>query len=623
MINEKDFPLLQAIHSPADLKALPEEALPALCEELRQVMIEQVTENGGHLASNLGIVEVTVALHRVFTTPSDHILFDVGHQSYVHKLLTGRFSSFSSLRKPGGLSGFPRREESIHDAFIAGHSGNSLSAAIGFAEAELLSDTRGYTIALVGDGGYTNGMIHEALNNCRKELPLIILLNENEMSISRNIGGFASYLADIRATKGYYRAKRRTKNLLRRIPLIGATLTDLIQKIKSSFKNTLYSSNMFEQLGIYYLGPVDGHDLTQLTAVLEEAKQLGCCCIIHVKTQKGRGYAPAEADPDRYHGISPADTPRLEHFSDRFGKLLTEKAASDPTICAVTAAMAGGTGLLPFRDAYPDRFFDVGIAEEHAVTFSAGLAAAGKKPVTAIYSTFLQRSYDQLLHDFALQKLPGVIAVDRAGLAAQDGPTHHGIFDVAFCSQIPDAEIFAPLDFAALDRCLTAALRSDRLSFLRYHSGGELACMEYFPYIDKEAFLRGAIPADAKILLVSYGRLCEELVIAANELKKSGIPCGILALERLKPYEDAAKAIEALLPAGNLPILFAEEGIYAGGAGMLLSDALRGLPRGSTCSYQVLAMKESFGIQSVNEPIRHTCGIDAAAIVAAAREMVR
>lgn len=623
MSTNQSYPLLGKLRGPEDLRALPESELPALCGELRRCLIERVSENGGHLASNLGMVEATVALHRVFSSPADHILFDVGHQSYVHKLLTGRFDRFDTLRLPGGISGFPRRDESEHDAFIAGHSGNSLSAAVGFAEADLLRGSSAKTVAVVGDGAYTNGMIHEALNNCRPELPLVILLNENEMSISKNIGAFASYLAGIRSTKRYYRAKKRTKNFLGKIPLIGKPLVSGITKVKQRLKNNLYASNLFEQLGIYYFGPVDGHDLAAMTAVLEEARDFGGCCVVHIKTKKGCGYPPAEIQPGKYHGVSPAGTPEKESFSARFGALLTEKADADPSICAVTAAMADGTGLCAFREAHPDRFFDVGIAEEHAVTFSAGLAAAGMKPVTAIYSTFLQRGYDQLLHDFALQKLPGTFAVDRAGLASRDGPTHHGIFDVAFCSEIPGAEIFAPLDFASLDRCLTEALRNERLSFIRYHSGGEGAFSEKFPYINKEAFLRGNIPAEAKLLLVGYGRLCEEILTAAETLRESGIPCGILALERLKPYDETAAAVEALLPEGGLPILFAEEGIYAGGAGMLLGDALRELPRGSACSYKVLAVKESFGIQSVNEPIRRTCGIDADAITAAAREIVQ
>lgn len=591
MTNPSEYPILEKLQSES-LASLSEAELAPLCDELRRLLIQTVTKNGGHLASNLGMVEATVALHRVFSTPSDHILFDVGHQCYVHKILTDRLDRFSTLREPGGISGFPRRDESAHDAFIAGHSGNSLAAAVGFAEADLLEGRPSHTIAVVGDGAYTCGMIHEALNNCRAELPLIILLNENEMSISRNIGGFASYLAKIRATKRYYRAKRRTKNFLRRIPLLGKPLAAAIARVKTGFKNRLYGSNIFEAMGIYYFGPVDGHDLRQLEAVLEEAKTHGGCCVVHIKTKKGHGYSPAEANPGSFHGLPPEGSVKSESFSERFGTLLCERAKKDPRILAITAAMADGTGLRPFAERYPDRFFDVGIAEEYAVTFAAGLSAAGMKPVTAIYSTFLQRGYDQLLHDFALQKLPGIFAVDRAGLASRDGPTHHGIYDVSFCSQVAGAVLYAPLDFAGLAYCLDTALADTRLSFIRYPSGGEPAFAAKMPYINKEAFLRGVLPEGKApdAVIIGYGSVTKEALAAKETLQKDGIAVAVLAAERLKPYEQIAKALSDLLGEARVPVLFVEEGVRTGGAGMLLREAL---PSGIASHYAVLAIDET------------------------------
>ena len=381
---------LPNIHTPADLRALPAEAIPALCEEIRETLVETVTQNGGHLASNLGAVELSVAMHRVFDCPRDHFIFDVGHQSYVHKLLTGRYESFSTIRKGGGLSGFTKRSESEYDCFGAGHSSTSLSAALGFAQGDRMSGSDAFTLAVIGDGAFTGGMIHEALNNITPGLRLIIILNENEMSISKNIGRFATHMAKLRRKSGYFKTKKGISRFLKRIPLIGNALFCAARDTKKAFKNALYGSNYFEDLGLYYLGPADGNDYEAVEALLTEAKKQGDNVVIHLKTRKGKGYAPAEAEPGRYHGMPPAGTVAKENFSHRLGEILIRESAKDDRICAITAAMSEGTGLESFREARPHRFFDVGIAEEHALTFAAGLAANGYKPVTAIYSSFLQ-----------------------------------------------------------------------------------------------------------------------------------------------------------------------------------------------------------------------------------------
>ena len=452
----KDYLHLNRINSPDDLKAIPAEELPVLAEEIRRFLVDRVLENGGHLASNLGVVELSLAIHRVFSTPQDHIIFDVGHQAYVHKLITGRRERFETLRQAGGLSGFPKRTESEHDAFGTGHSSTSLSAALGFAEADKLKGSDAYTVCILGDGAYTGGMIHEALNNCRKKLNLIIILNENEMSISKNIGRFAKTLSRLRSSKGYFRTKNATGSIMRKIPLIGKPLFLGLRRIKMGLKAALYGSNYFENLGLYYLGPVNGNDEEAVERLLREAKESRQCCVIHLKTQKGKGYAPAVASPDQYHGVAPANAPSHTgtSFSAEMGAHLTELATKNEKICAITAAMPSGTGLLPFKAQHPTRFFDVGIAEEHAVTFAAGLAANGYRPVVAVYSTFLQRSYDNIIHDVALQNLPVVFCIDRAGLNASDGATHHGIFDVAFLSEIPNLKLTVPHDREIIEAIL-------------------------------------------------------------------------------------------------------------------------------------------------------------------------
>ena len=621
------FPILEKIDSPDDLKQLSKEQIPLLAEEVRRFLIHRIIENGGHLASNLGVVELTLAIHRVFSTPHDHVIFDVGHQSYIHKLLTGRREQFDSLRLGGGLSGFPKRSESEHDCFGTGHSSTSLSAALGFAEADKLSGSDAYTVCVFGDGAYTGGMIHEALNNSRKNLRLIIILNENEMSISKNIGRFAKSLSKLRSSKGYFRTKNATASFLRKIPLIGKPFFSGLLKMKMSLKSALYGSNYFENLGLYYLGPVDGNDEEAVEHLLREAKKTGQSCVVHLKTKKGKGYSPAEATPDRFHGMAPAnkETPSEQNFSEEMGRVLTDIADKNNKICAITAAMASGTGLERFRAAHPERFYDVGIAEEHAVTFAAGLAANGYRPVVAIYSTFLQRAYDNIIHDVALQKLPVVFCIDRAGLNASDGATHHGIFDVAFLSEIPHLKIYTPITKTALCNAMYEALHSDVPCAIRYPNGyedTEIAAVFYGKEKDREIRVRNnyasqniGSPDDLDAIVITHGRIVKEALRANKILQARGKKLGILLLEQLKPYDRVAEEILSMLPQKACRIVFLEEEIRTGGMGMILSEALSKFDVMKNKTVDIIALEDNFGIQEKNEPIRKSFGLDADAII--------
>ncbi|MBO7763056.1 MAG: 1-deoxy-D-xylulose-5-phosphate synthase, partial [Clostridia bacterium] len=612
-MSDSRYPLLFSISSPTDLRAMPEEAMPALCEEIRAYLLETIPKTGGHLASNLGVVELTVALHRVFDTPTDRIIFDVGHQSYVHKLLTGRREAFDTLRTPGGLSGFTRRAESEYDAFGAGHSSTSLSAALGFAKADRLAGRKSYTVAVVGDGAYTGGMIHEALNNCEPDLPLIIVLNENEMSISRNIGGFARYIAGIRNSGNYRRAKTLTTRILPRIPLLGKPLYRLLRGIKQLIKNRLFSSNYFEELGLYYLGPADGNSYTETAFLLRQAKKQNESVILHLSTKKGKGYLPAEEHPAEYHSVYTSQKTG-EHMPAAAGRMLGTLAAEDESVAAITAAMREGTGLCPFFEAYPERAFDVGIAEAHAVTFAAGLAAAGMKPYVALYSTFLQRAYDSIVHDVALQRLPVRLLVDRAGLAPGDGPTHHGIFDVAFLSHIPEMTIFAPATVGSLSAILRDSLSASAPLAIRYENRADDPAITETFYPNGDYGAHGVRPSfkapdEARDgVILTYGAITAEALRARAILAAQGMAVGVILLERLKPYDSLAALLAPHL-AGAPRILFLEEGIAAGGAGMLLGDALQ--RAGVSTPYRVLAIEDHFASPPHPVSLRTYCGISA------------
>ncbi len=592
---------LSAIASPEDFKAIPDDKLSEVAEELRAELVRVVSTNGGHLASNLGVVELTMAIHRVFSTPQDHIIFDVGHQSYVHKMLTGRYDKIDTIRQSGGISGFMKREESEHDCFGAGHSSTSLSAALGFAVSDCLSGSDAYTIAIVGDGAYTGGMIHEALNNCRKDLRLIIIMNENEMSISRNIGRFATNLSKLRASPGYFKTKQKTGSFLRKIPLIGTPIFKAIRRVKIFLKNAIYGSNYFESMGLTYLGPIDGNNYKAVEKLLRQAKKLNESVIVHLKTKKGKGYAPAENAPADFHSMAPANKANegKKSFSQVFGETLCELGENDDRVCAITASMSDGTGLCAYQKKFPERFFDVGIAEEHALTFAAGLAANEMKPCAAIYSTFLQRGYDNIIHDIALQKLPVVIGVDRAGLNPKDGATHHGIFDVAFLSHIPGAKIYTPVTERGLSASLKAAFEDNTLCAIRYPSG-------YQNDIIAEHFYRNGgfenigIKCDfdknekKQFVIVTHGRITAEAIRAQELLANEGILVGIVLLEILKPYDKTAEQIKAVLPIGVQGIVFLEEEIRAGGMGMNFADVMKDFLEENNIKHEIIATNDSF-----------------------------
>ena len=580
------------INSPDDLKKLSSEEVRLLASEIRDRIIEVSLKNGGHLASNLGTVELTLALHRVLKTPYDRIIFDVGHQCYTHKLITGRSEMFDTIRKPGGLSGFTKRGESVFDCFGCGHSSTSLSAALGFAEADKLAGRQNYTVAVIGDGAFTGGMIHEALNNCRKDLRLIIILNENEMSISKNIGLFAKHIAKIRASKGYYRTKRQTISFLNRIPVAGPLLFSAIRNIKQTIKNIMYGSNYFEGLGLYYLGPIDGNDCEKVELLLSEAVKSGGSAVIHIKTKKGKGYPPAEESPERYHSVKPeGGNTESESFSRMMGTILTEMADEKKDICAITAAMCGGTGLEAFSKAHPERFFDVGIAEDHALTFCAGLAASGLRPFFAVYSSFLQRGYDSIIHDIVLQKLPVVILVDRAGLSPSDGPTHHGIYDVGFLSQTGEIEIYAPVSRETLRLSLEESYESGKICAVRYPAGCENAEIVSHFYKQNPETLTGAV-ADFEEgerkdkLIITYGTAASGAIGAEKILGKN---TGVILLEKINFTDELVEKILKYICEG-CDIVFYEEGNYFGGAGMALGDELskRGALKKNT--YRIIAL---------------------------------
>ena len=570
-----DYKFLKSINSTADLKAVSESDLEKLCYEIRQFLIEKVTQSGGHLASNLGIVELSVAMHRVFDSPKDHFIFDVGHQCYVHKLLTGRRDMFDELRRPGGLSGFTSRRESEHDAFGAGHSSTSISAALGFAESDKLCGNDSYTVAVVGDGAFTGGLIHEAINNCKPDLRLVIILNENGMSISSTNGAFASYLSEFRTSKKYIAAKKTTRSFLNRIPLIGKPVANGISAVKNLLKRLVYKTNYFEDLGLYYIGVVDGHDTSKLERALQRAKELNQSVIVHIKTKKGRGCSEAEMHPEKFHSVAKSKSGSAT-FHSVFADSLIDLAKDNEDIVAVTAAMGLGTGLAEFERSYPNRYFDVGIAEAHALTFSAGLAASGQKPFVAIYSTFLQRAYDNILHDVALQRLPVKMFIDRAGLAVSDGATHHGIFDVSFLSHIPEIEIIAPSDYESLRKSIAYAYSVDTPIAVRYPNSPESekinshfirSCDEIGIKLD---FDPSRPPAN---LFVTYGSVAERVIDAKSILAERGVDVGIVLVEKIKPYDNTVNFLESILSSGSHSV-YVEEGIKNGGAAMITRDLL-------------------------------------------------
>lgn len=563
--------LLNQISSPKDIKNLSEAELSRLCLEIRNIIVNTVSQTGGHLASNLGVVELTVAIHSVFDVPFDKIVFDVGHQCYAHKLLTGRLDRIGTIRQENGLSGFPKRSESPCDCFNTGHSSTSISAAYGIAcSAEMKKNNR-YTVVVIGDGALSGGLAYEGLNNAgRSKKNLIVILNDNKMSISENVGSMARYLSDMRIKPTYLDAKSRVQSNLEKLPAVGKPIADGMRSTKEFIKDELFGQrkNLFEYFGFRYYGPYDGHDITQLRKALKAAKRRRGPVLVHICTVKGKGYEYAEKNPGAFHGISSFDIKTgdskrsTKGYSDVFGEALCDLAEKDKRICAITAAMSIGTGLDGFAGKYKERFYDVGIAEEHAVTFAAGLAAGKSIPVFAVYSTFLQRSYDQILHDAALQNLHIVLAVDRAGIVGEDGETHQGIFDVAFFNTIPNVTVYAPSDFNELRTMLNKAVYdTGGVAAVRYPRGGESCLPEDYQYQDAPFQIYGS--TKSKYLIITYGRLFVQACAAKKQLAAVGRDCCILKLNTVKPIPQ-----EAVLAAkGFRRILFAEEGIRSGGVG--------------------------------------------------------
>jgi 1-deoxy-D-xylulose-5-phosphate synthase len=538
--------LLEKIREPKDLRALDYTELTLLAQEIRLEMIEVVSKNGGHLASNLGVVELTLALHRTFNSPQDKIIWDVGHQTYVHKLLTGRLDQFPSLRQYHGLSGFPKRSESSHDCFETGHSSTSVSAAVGFAKARDLQHEKHHVVAVIGDGAMTGGMAFEALNHAgHSETNIIVILNDNEMSISPNVGAMSSYLTRLRTDPMYDKRKEEVEYLLKRIPGIGSKVAKVAAKAKDSLKYLFVPGLIFEELGFTYLGPINGHDQVLIEQILEQAKQKKGPVLVHVVTQKGKGFKPAEDNPGVFHGVGPFERetgkiikkPAPATYTAVFGETITELAQKDSRIVAISAAMTGGTGLNLFAQQFPDRFFDVGIAEQHAVTFAAGLAFGGLKPVVAIYSTFYQRAFDQVLHDVCLQKANVVLAVDRAGVVGDDGPTHHGVFDIAFFRIIPHLILMAPKDENELRHMLYTALKQSGPVALRYpRSAGQGVTMdETFKEISigKAEVLREG----RDVALIAIGPLVYTCLEAALELRRLGVNAAVINLRFVNPLD--------------------------------------------------------------------------------------
>lgn len=571
-------PLLDRIHQPSDLKKLSGPQVEQLCDEIRRFLLENVSRTGGHLASNLGMVELTVALHRVINSPRDKIVFDVGHQCYTHKLLTGRKSGFDQLRQLEGLSGFPNPRESEHDAFVAGHGNTALSLAIGMARAKKLRGEPGTVIAVIGDGAFTGGMVYEGMNNVDRLDNLVVILNDNKMSISKNVGAMARYLTHLRSDPKYFRTKENVQSILDSVPVVGKPLRKTIQVGKSAVRQVLYHSTMFEEMGFRYVGPVDGHQVLELEELFRNLSERSTPLFIHVVTVKGKGYIPAEKNPGEFHGVSSFDLAELpdpevapkESFSTVFGKTLNAIGDKDPTVCAITAAMKYGTGLQFFHHGHPERFFDVGMAEQHAVTFAAGLASQGMLPVVAIYSTFLQRSYDQIIHDVNLLKENVVFAIDRAGLVPADGETHQGIYDPAFLSQI-GIPLYSPSNYAELKYWLhylvSPELKGPRA--IRYPRGGESQRLSRYGCSRQEYDCMLKMPG-AQAALVSYADEVEDALQAAELLEGEGTACDVYKLVKLYPFTDGLIEELARYPV----ILLAEECIRCGGIGEHLLFAL-------------------------------------------------
>jgi 1-deoxy-D-xylulose-5-phosphate synthase len=610
---------LEDITDPQQLKRLTPRELDRLAGQIRRKMVDVVAKTGGHLAPSLGVVELTLALHSVFNSPVDKIIWDVGHQSYAHKIITGRLQSFSSLRQYGGLSGFPKRGESVHDAFGTGHSSTSISAALGMALARDLRGEKNQVVAVIGDGAMTGGMAFEALNHAgHLGTHLIIILNDNEMSIANNVGALSSYLSRIRTDPMYYKGKEEIENMLKRLPAIGPRVIKLIDRIKDSLKYLVVPGMIFEELGFTYLGPIDGHHIGNMMSVFERAKWIKGPVLVHVVTKKGKGYQPAEANPDSFHGIGPfeAGTGAVNSskgppsYTEVFGHSLVKLAEKDERIVGITAAMPDGTGLKYLAKSFPERFFDVGIAEQHAVTMAAGLAANGYRPVVAIYSTFLQRGYDQVIHDVCLQKLPVILALDRAGLVGEDGETHHGLFDLAFLRIIPNLTIMVPKDELELSQMLTTAFTVEGPVAIRYPRGKGIGrCLEKayerLP-LGKSEILRWG----NDLAIIGVGPIVYEGMKAAELLADKGIECAVINARFVKPLDE--ETLIQFAKRGK-KIVTLEEHVVTGGFGSAVLEMLH-RHQINDCRIINIGLPDEFAKHGKSDLLREKYGLTFTAI---------
>lgn len=564
--------VLEKINQINDIKNIDKEELPLLAEEIRQFLIEKISENGGHLASNLGVVELTMALHLAFQLPEDKFIWDVGHQSYTHKILTGRRDGFDGLRKYGGMSGFPKRKESICDAFDTGHSSTSISAGLGYARARDLLGCSYRVVSVIGDGSMTGGMAYEALNNAAQmKTNFIVVLNDNEMSISENVGGLSSYLSNLRTAEAYTGLKAGVENTLNKIPVYGNKMVEGIRNTKNGIKQLVLPGMFFEDLGVKYLGPVDGHNIAQMVKVFQEAQKVKGAVVVHIKTKKGKGYLPAERHPARFHGAEPFDietgVPKKKkkkaNYTDVFSTVMCKLGEKVPELVAVTAAMPDGTGLKRFRNMYPDRFFDVGIAEEHGVTFAAGMAVGGLRPVVAVYSSFLQRAYDQVIHDVCIQKLPVVFAIDRAGLVGSDGETHQGLFDLSYLSSIPNMCVMAPKNKWELADMMKFAVKYDGPIAIRYPRGEAYDGLADFraPIV----YGKAEVLYDEKgIALLAIGSMVKTAEEVRKRLRDMGYSCSLINMRFVKPLDEE---LLRQVAEEHQMIITMEENVRSGGLG--------------------------------------------------------
>lgn len=622
--------LLEKVNDPSDIRSWDIETLKVLAQEMREEIIETVAKNGGHLASSLGVVELTIALHYVFDTPRDILVWDVGHQSYPHKLLTGRRKAFASLRKLGGLSGFPKREESPYDAFDVGHSSTSISAALGMAEAFTHQGQDRKVVAIIGDGSMTAGMAFEALNHLGSmDRDLIVILNDNEMSISSNVGALSSYLNRIMTGQLFTKFREDMKAFIRTLPGVGEPVSRLVKKWEEYAKGMLAPGLLFEELGLKYVGPLDGHRLRLLIETLKNVRNLKGPILVHVVTKKGKGYPPAEREPTKFHGIGPFDVRTGEPigkdnrptYTSVFGKTMVRLAAEDPRIVAITAAMPQGTGLEAFAKAYPSRFYDVGIAEQHAVTMAAGMAAQGMRPVVAIYSTFLQRAYDQVLHDVCLQRLPVVFAMDRGGIVGEDGPTHHGLFDLSYLRHMPKMVLMAPKDEAELQRMLVTALRIQGPVAIRYPRGPGLGVDLWEEEIPPLNLGEAEVLREGEdLLILAVGACVQPSLEAATLLEAEGIGCTVVNARFVKPLDEE---LIGSLAARIGRVVTVEENVLAGGFGSAVLEMLSEREWGGEILVKRIGIKDVFVEHGTQDELRARHGLDSSSICQCALTLLR